>query len=484
MNIVHWYNSELPAFSRKVWCVLLAVAAGFALSMPAAALANGFDQTFTVSVGDFNVDGLPDLYVKGRTSAFVPIPFDDINVPIAFRAVPKDFVLLQSADRTFSIKSDLTPAERSTAAAWPQATPQLVIGDFNVDGAKDIALKGLQAQTGAPDQIVYASTIRGSKAPVAVRKIDEDFTQFFMALYEWILNRESLTRTQYRVVGVEPPRIQWVGSFTSNATSVGVNRLLNLCPANNDCAYSTTKPLGECIKVVQLRDKDGNPIGTGQIDVCKHEYHVWAYARGAVRVAANEDFHADAVAFADIFEDIATGQITDYNQIRNALAPLNSYLGITAPIGTSERECEDAPAVKDIGLTGLGPLVVPVGYGVYYCALGAAVVVTSAAILVRDILDPADGHGMFSNGRATTSAPYTHADEDAALNYSPDPFGDDCPEHLHHIIVLRAQILWRKTDLNPLDKIGYPGHLKRIKILEDRLKELEDRYRTICGAEP
>jgi RHS repeat-associated protein len=87
-------------------------------------------------------------------------------------------------------------------------------------------------------------------------------------------------------------------------------------------------------------------------------------------------------------------------------------------------------------------------------------------------------------GNATTPAPYSHPEENEALAFSPDPFGgkEGCERLAYAIKVLRAQLNWRKTDLN-FDSKGYVGHLQRTAIIEKALKKLEEAHRNICGGD-
>ena len=48
------------------------------------------------------------------------------------------------------------------------------------------------------------------------------------------------------------------------------------------------------------------------------------------------------------------------------------------------------------------------------------------------------------------------------------------------INVLKAQIAWRKTDLNPRSA-SYASHKAHIEMLEKELSNLESSYRSICG---
>ncbi|SEB18833.1 RHS repeat-associated core domain-containing protein [Marinobacterium iners DSM 11526] len=91
---------------------------------------------------------------------------------------------------------------------------------------------------------------------------------------------------------------------------------------------------------------------------------------------------------------------------------------------------------------------------------------------------------MQMDGLADGPAPYDHFEEDEALYFTPDPFGggDACERLRHAIRVLRAQIAWRNTDLNPASA-SYQGHATRIALLTAALSRLEEFYRNICGGD-
>uniref|UniRef100_UPI0010F7E2FD RHS repeat-associated core domain-containing protein n=1 Tax=Chitinivorax sp. B TaxID=2502235 RepID=UPI0010F7E2FD len=92
-------------------------------------------------------------------------------------------------------------------------------------------------------------------------------------------------------------------------------------------------------------------------------------------------------------------------------------------------------------------------------------------------------------GNATTKAPYTHPQEAEARNVQPDVFAcigggngkkNHCGEIANAIKVLKAQIAWRKTDLNP-ESSSYMSHKIWIdKTLSPKLEELERFYRDAC----
>ena len=85
---------------------------------------------------------------------------------------------------------------------------------------------------------------------------------------------------------------------------------------------------------------------------------------------------------------------------------------------------------------------------------------------------------------ATGSAPYDKIDEQDAIDFMPDPYGggDYCERLKRAINVLRANLGWRSSDLQPRSP-SYSGHLKRITILRLKLGKLEQNYRSVCGGE-
>jgi hypothetical protein len=87
-------------------------------------------------------------------------------------------------------------------------------------------------------------------------------------------------------------------------------------------------------------------------------------------------------------------------------------------------------------------------------------------------------------GRASGPAPYDHYEEHEALYFTPDHFGgrEACERLAHAIRVLRAMIMWRRTDLNP-NSPSYRGHLQRIALLAEKLQKLESVYRSLCGGD-
>lgn len=75
-----------------------------------------------------------------------------------------------------------------------------------------------------------------------------------------------------------------------------------------------------------------------------------------------------------------------------------------------------------------------------------------------------------------------HEDEAEALYFTPDPWGGNeaCQRLARAIRVLRAQIAWRQTDLDPFLQ-SYAGHVQRVSILRKAPDKLEEAHRNICG---
>lgn len=120
--------------------------------------AAGFDGRYVAYQGDLNGDGRTDLYVKW-TPQIVPIPFDDLVIPVptSKRGV-SDFVLQQTSSATFSLVSALSSAQLTNVRQWPLASSvQLAPADINYDGAVDLIVRNVASlATGADNPLVFA----------------------------------------------------------------------------------------------------------------------------------------------------------------------------------------------------------------------------------------------------------------------------------------------------------------------------------------
>jgi hypothetical protein len=151
----------------------------------------GFDDDLQTFIGDLNSDGALDIYVSQKPK--IALLFSNIAIPITLAPDVEAFVLQQNQDQTFTIVSNLSLAQLSVVNGWSPVEIELVLGDFNIDGALDLVLKGIDGLivNGVPldaaNQMVFASTQAGAP-PIAVTAIGADFKQFFHEVYSWILN--------------------------------------------------------------------------------------------------------------------------------------------------------------------------------------------------------------------------------------------------------------------------------------------------------
>jgi len=460
--------------------VFMAGSLSVATKASAAVFAPGFDYTYEAFSGDLNGDGAVDLYVRSKASAYVPIAIDDIQVVVPIKALPKEFVLHgKTAQNPAWVKLQLTPSDRSAVSSWPAANVSLLTRDFNADGATDLSITGMSFR-----DLIFASNQKGSRSPIGHNSLSEDERLFLKTVGDWLIDPSTLERNRYKVVGVEPSTAIWSALFTTTTpTPQQISFAFStFCNPGSTCGLSNTPPTDSCVRTVAKYDANGNYIGTGPEDVCQYSLHVWSYAPGTVTLAENEAFHQDAVAFIDAFEDILTGSVTSYPQLTATLSLASAYLGSSSPIGSSNQQCTDAPVTQQAAV-GLGPLAIPVAI----CA--AVTVMVIAAILTRahDVVDPANETKMYSDGLAAGPMPHGHEREDEALDFNPDPFGDDCdpppPSRTgklrENYAVLKDTASWRRSDLNN-QSIRYWGHRERIRLVEEKRDQLKKRYSDIC----
>ncbi len=133
----------------------------------------------------------------------------------------------------------------------------------------------------------------------------------------------------------------------------------------------------------------------------------------------------------------------------------------------------------------VGALCLVPGVGWVSCAAVAAGVAISACVYygaqaIINYCSENNNCSLSSSGNAAGPAPYSHYEENEAYLFSPDPFGGNCKELARAIEILRAQIKWRRSDLNP-NSISYGGHVTRIALLEAALRKLEQASRDICN---
>ncbi|MGI9330928.1 MAG: hypothetical protein ACR2QB_09470, partial [Gammaproteobacteria bacterium] len=149
------------------------------------AYGEGFDGSHYALQGDWNGDGLPDLYItRGATLLLGKHQGKPARIPV--RAQVADFVLTQQTDGSFNMAAADRPLPGRDSAGWPRTLVELVNFDVNADGLTDLVLTGLGSVfPGADDLIVYAPSTPGA-VPLASRRIDGSLRQFFRELYNWV----------------------------------------------------------------------------------------------------------------------------------------------------------------------------------------------------------------------------------------------------------------------------------------------------------
>ena len=72
-------------------------------------LADGFEERerYQVRQGDLNGDGLVDVYVREKPDIFV-VDLDDLAIPIPKAPYVMSFALLQGANQTFTLATNLS----------------------------------------------------------------------------------------------------------------------------------------------------------------------------------------------------------------------------------------------------------------------------------------------------------------------------------------------------------------------------------------
>lgn len=153
-----------------------------------------FDAKYKAYSGDLDGNGYNDLFLS-RAPDLVMLPYDDLIIPIAKRRA-EYVVLMQSANKTFTVNSAPSAADVATMKTWTPSPVQLTARDLNVDGQQDIFIKNFAADpkflAGTADQIVYAANSPTAATAVAVTQAMRDF---FTQIHGWILDRDYFIKT-------------------------------------------------------------------------------------------------------------------------------------------------------------------------------------------------------------------------------------------------------------------------------------------------
>lgn len=131
------------------------------------------DDTWQVHVGDFDGDGLKDVYLK-RTSEAVG------------GGLLRDIVLWQTPGGMFSVEpAPPGSTNASVAATWPVSKDLYTVkSDIDWDGFVDVTLRRLSRAVGndVPDQMVFAP---GRRPAVVLKAFDDDVQRFVDEIDAW-----------------------------------------------------------------------------------------------------------------------------------------------------------------------------------------------------------------------------------------------------------------------------------------------------------
>lgn len=158
----------------------------FAALAMVGSLANaaGFDEFYEVRVGDSDNDGLADdLYVRQKPRV-VFVDVGDLATPIVIPADVKE-VVLEYTGSAFTMRTNLSSAQKSQYAQWAVANVETTLGDLNADGRTDLVIKGISSLPNlgtALDQILFADTTAHKAPPIHVKGVDASVRRFFRDL--------------------------------------------------------------------------------------------------------------------------------------------------------------------------------------------------------------------------------------------------------------------------------------------------------------
>lgn len=261
----------------------------------------GFDEYYEMRVGQFDGDGLPDVYVSSSRGTVI-VAVDDLPIVIPPPVAP--FVLRNNGDGSFSlVTSPLSAEQRRSMSTWPTVAVDFSLRDVDANGAVDLTLEDLETSFGAFDHIVFAHHQRG-RGPIQVTPKDDKFRRYHDDLARWMLDPGYFSNVPLKVVSAQPTTSMWYG-FVSDARAYStVFQLIADCKSTYPsyvCGYTSTDPV-DCTQSVIVLDENMQPVGVDpNHEVCQYSVHVYVYLPGSVTVVADTSIYdTDAKETAEL----------------------------------------------------------------------------------------------------------------------------------------------------------------------------------------
>lgn len=176
-----------------------------------------------VHVGDFNGDGLSDLFLQVKTSAIVLPLGDDFTVmPILPRI--HNAILLAGADGRFTSIYDSWSADH-LGIDWRTSSHDVIIGDFNGDGKSDILLQPLTS-SGTVYQLLsdgnhkFSSVYKSWQNGYLGKNWSKDLTNLLAADFNKDKRTDLLLQARKAGQASSTVRADSTGQFSENSQQV------------------------------------------------------------------------------------------------------------------------------------------------------------------------------------------------------------------------------------------------------------------------
>ena len=138
------------------------------MTLPAAVIASDWSATsHEILSGDYNNDGLDDIYLRALPATqSITIPYD-INISVDIASGIKSVVLQDNGDGTYLLIYNPSSASVSAVSWTPSTTHELIFGDFDGDGNQDVLVQAVLV--GGISLVIYAPETGG--IPVIAKTI-------------------------------------------------------------------------------------------------------------------------------------------------------------------------------------------------------------------------------------------------------------------------------------------------------------------------